>query len=259
MSVEALRPLWVGADRLIINGDVAEVNDATLRADAARQVLKLEQMCEADGVELMLISGNHDPLITDRRSLELHGGEVYLTHGDVLHPAISPWTGHRNRLRFLNKRTHDALPPDERGSASGDLAAAQYASHFTWDEMTHHHGESHQRLPRRLASMAARLTRVFWYWQTLPRTASKYAARHAPDARFFIFGHIHRSGVWKFGRRVVINTGAYGFPFRPHAVVIDAGRLAVWPITLDKINSRYGFGRQAVATFELKPLSRVAA
>lgn len=254
-SAEALRPLWAGADQLIINGDVAEINDAGLRAEAAKQVVRIEQMCEEDGVELTLLSGNHDPLLTDQRSLELNNGEVYLTHGDALHPAISPWTDHRDRLRFLNQRTHDALGQDESNSVDGHLAAAQYASHFTWDEMA----RNHQPAPRGLRGLydnALKAVRVLWYWHTLPRAASRFAKRHAPDSRFFVFGHIHRAGVWHLGGRVVINTGAYGFPFRPRAVVIEGGQLAVWPVIRSSDGTTFKMAGRPLASF---PLRRSAA
>ncbi len=250
-SPEALRPLWQGADRLIINGDVAEVNDALLRTEAARQVLEIEQLCEADGVELTLLSGNHDPLLTDRRSLELNDGEVYLTHGDVLHPAISPWTGHRDRLRFLNERTHNALDEEEASTSPGRLAASQYASHFTWDEMSRHH-EPEPTGWRRWRDKALQVIRVLWYWHTLPKTALKFACRHAPEARFFVFGHIHRAGVWRRRGKVVINTGAYGFPFTPRAVVIEQGELTVWPVVKDASNQSYRLADKPVARFTLQ-------
>ena len=107
--------------------------------------------------------------------------------------------------------------------------------------------------------MAAKLGRVLWYWHTLPRAASKFAKRHAPNSRFFIFGHIHRAGIWRFGKRVVINTGAYGFPFRPHAVVIHGGTLSVWPIVYHEDDARYGLGRKPVASYELHHTAAVAA
>jgi predicted phosphodiesterase len=229
-SAAALRPLWQGSDRLIINGDTAEVHDHGCRAVAAREVLALREMCEADGVELTLLSGNHDPLLTDLRHIQLFGEEVFVTHGDVLHPAISPWTPHARRLSELHAQARCAALDHGGGDAETTVYdAAQYAAHFQWDEFVtkpqHHHGW----VGRKVEAMV-KMARVMWYWHTLPRRAAAFARWYAPHCRYFIFGHIHRAGVWRDGERVLINTGAYTFPARPRAVVLAAGRLSVVPI-----------------------------
>lgn len=89
-SPAELAPLWRGADSLVINGDVAEVHDPRHRVKAAGQVLELHDLCERDGVDLTLLSGNHDPYISDTRHLKLANGAVFVTHGDALHPSIAP-------------------------------------------------------------------------------------------------------------------------------------------------------------------------
>ena len=110
-SAKALRPLWEGASEVILNGDVAEIADEMLRGLAARQVLELQEMAEDDGVKLTFISGNHDPLLTDRRYLRLASREVFVTHGDILHPAISPWTDHAKHLQALHAAAVLSLAP----------------------------------------------------------------------------------------------------------------------------------------------------
>lgn len=233
-GADALRPLWRGADRLIINGDAAELADDVYRVEAARHVLAIQQACEADGVELTLLPGNHDPMISDARYLRLRGGEVFVTHGDAIHPAISPWTVHRAQLqRFHAYAGRAASAAGQEDPLISTLAAAQYAAHLTWDDWHWHPEHTPQSvfrvLPARLrdrAEFAAKVARVLWYWHTLPRRAARFAERFAPDARFFIFGHIHRAGVWRTRRHILINTGSYDFPARPHAVVIDRDTLA---------------------------------
>lgn len=229
-SPAALRPLWQGASRLIINGDAAELSDEKFRVEAARQVMQIQQFCEEDGVALTLLSGNHDPMIGDQRYLRLFRGEVFITHGDALHPAISPWTAHRQQLRrFHDYTTHAAERQGERNDLETALAAAQYASHFTWDEW---YWGRHPHTPRwrRRLELPLKVARVAWYWQTLPRAAARFARRYAPECRFFVFGHIHRAGIWHDQGRVLINTGSYDFPSKPRAVIIEDGNLSVWPL-----------------------------
>lgn len=247
-SAEALRPLWRGAHTLIVNGDIAEIHDPARRVQAAREVVKIQNYCDQDGVELRLLSGNHDSMISDIRQLTLCDGAVFVTHGDVLHPAISPWNNYRGQLQQLNETALDALAPADRESFDGQAAAVQFASHQKWDDLSRKQDQKTGAVMR-IIELAVKAARVAWYWRTLPRRAVRFAKTHAPEARFFIFGHIHRAGVWRFGSRVVINTGSYDFPSRPHAVVIENNQLAVWPIERD--GERFRLASKPRACFDL--------
>lgn len=259
-----LRPLWQGADRLIINGDVAELADQGLRGAAARMVVELRDTCEADGVDVTLLSGNHDPMISDIRYLRLFGGDVFITHGDVLHPAISPWTSHRKQYQRLQAQTYAKLDP--RSSNFEDrLATSQYASHFLWDHFASHvpapadgneSSTGRRSIPSRFRRYCAmnlqrmdKVARALWYWRDIPQRAIRFARWQAPECRFFIFGHIHRSGIWHDHGRVIINTGAYAFPARPHAVVIDHAQLSVHRLRLH--DGVYRFDNGAINSWPL--------
>lgn len=229
---DALRPLWQGADELIINGDVAELSHPDLRVDAAREVMQIQDLCEADGVRLTMLAGNHDPHLTDRRFLRLCSGEVFLTHGDMLHPAISPWTTHARKLRELHQDALRQLTLIDRSQIEMRAQAAAHASNQKWEHI------AAEELPQlgpiaRQADRINKIAKVLWFWQRLPGLAARFAQRYAPDARFFVFGHIHRAGVWRFGHQTIINTGAYHCPRNPHAVVVDGQTLTMHKVHYD--------------------------
>ncbi|MEM9413963.1 MAG: metallophosphoesterase [Planctomycetota bacterium] len=231
-SVAALRPLWQGADELIVNGDFAELSDARWRGSAARQILEIGELCEKDGVRLTFLSGNHDPLITDRRYLRLHGGEVFLTHGDMLHPSISPWVRDASKLRALHNDAIASLDPQQRGALDEQASVVQHVSGQKWDDLAENNGPSAGKA-RRLVCYAGTCARVLWYWHRLPKLAAQFADRYAPEARYFVFGHFHRAGVWQIGGRTIINTGSFHAPRRPHALVIDGRQMALHRIAFN--------------------------
>ena len=231
-NADALRPLWQGADEVIFNGDLAELSDPRWRVDAARQVMRLQDLCEEDGVRLTLLSGNHDPLVTDRRFLRLCSGEVFVTHGDMLHPAISPWTSYAKQLRQLHQDALAQLESDDRAELDQQAMAAAHASNLKWDHLSEHKPEQPGKLARK-ADQARKIAKVLWFWHRLPKLAARFTQRYAPDARFFIFGHIHRAGIWRFGHQTIINTGAYHCPRNPHAVVIEDHTLSVYRVRYD--------------------------
>jgi UDP-2,3-diacylglucosamine pyrophosphatase LpxH len=262
-SAEALRPLWQGMAELIINGDVAEIADVKVRGAAARQIVRLHELTEADGVKLTLISGNHDPLLTDRRYLRLADREVFLTHGDILHPAISPWTDHAKQLRGFHADAVMSLDPSKARQIDAQLAACQHASVVQWEHEAHPLHEkpstkqrtSIQKLKKK-ARHAEKIAKALYYWHTIPKRAIGFARRFAPESRYFIFGHIHRAGVWidrepggEIDRRVIINTGAFQTPRCPRGVVLEGMELSIWPIQYNRDGHR--FMPEPIATFPL--------
>lgn len=249
-SADALRPLWQGADELILNGDSAELSDPKWRVEAARHIMRIQDLCEEDGVRLTLLSGNHDPHITDRRFLRLCSGEVFLTHGDMLHPAISPWTSHAKQLRELHEDALKQLALVDRAQLDMQAMAATHASNLKWDHIAKGDGPKPGPVQGKLEK-ARKIAKVLWFWHRLPRLAAQFAQRYAPEARVFVFGHIHRAGVWQFGNQTIINTGAYHYPRNPHAVVINGQTLAMHKVIFDADNG-HQLAEQPRFTTELK-------
>jgi UDP-2,3-diacylglucosamine pyrophosphatase LpxH len=229
-SAEALRPLWDAARHLVINGDVAEVHHPRHWTIAARETLHLFDLCEADGVDLTLLSGNHDPFITDLRHLHLAGGAVFITHGDVLHPAVSPWSPAAGRMRAANEAALAALEPEQRGELEARLSATQHAAYAEWNDIQRLNEEARHSTITGMLIRPWALMQVIAYWNAFPQLAADFAAQHAPAARFIVLGHTHRAGIWDFDERIVINTGSFGFPGTPRAVLVEDGTLSVWRI-----------------------------
>ena len=255
-SADALRPLWQGCRRVIFNGDTCETRAQRYRDTARQRLDELRAAADADGVELVLIAGNHDPFVTDRDWLELMDGRIVLTHGDLLHPAIAPWSDEDGVLASL-RRQELQREADDRGGSSAQLSleekadATKRAAARHWRQQRQDAFEQRDRswCHRRLRQ-AKTLGKVLYFWTEMPRRARRFADREFPDCRFFIFGHIHRPGVWidddpafarasadgpdPARRRVILNTGSFHRPCRPRAVVLDDGGVTFWKIHADR-------------------------
>lgn len=217
-----LAPLLDRAATLVINGDLAEVHHPRHRAAAARETLALFDLCDARNIELRLLSGNHDPFLSDHRFLLLRDGQVLITHGDAFHPAIAPWSPAAPRMR----RTHDAamarLSPAERGDLETRLTISQHAAYAEWSASEDPgSGVDGGRPLLALLRRPWLALHVLAAWHRNPRLAAAFADRFAPQARFVIVGHTHRPHCAQVGGRWIINTGAFAFPGRPFAAVLD--------------------------------------
>ena len=253
-SAEMLRPLWQGAAQLILNGDTAEVHHKKEWSQAARQVLRLFDMCEEDGTHLTFISGNHDPFLSDTRALSLMGGQVFVTHGDAFHPAIAPWSPRAAHMRRVFTKALATIDPESRGSLEDHLEASQHASHAEWQVLA----DDDYRL-----GLLAMLVHPFTFaasmrwWHLYPRLAAAFAARHAPHARFIVTGHTHFSSVYNINGRTIINTGGFGTYRKPRAVIIENGELRVHKIV--RRGDLFSLASRAHAIFALDPVSPIGA
>ncbi len=215
--------------------------------------MQLFDLCEHDGVELTLLSGNHDPFITDLRHLRLAGGQVFVTHGDALHPAVAPWSPAAARMRKAHAEALAAVEGESRDHLETMLAASQHASKAEWFELEEE--ASHSSIMAMLVRPWAWIS-VLRYWRLFPRLAAEFAQRHAPDSRFILIGHTHRAGIWEFDGRTVVNTGAFGFPGTPRAVRIEGQTMSVLRIRYDGATYRLA---ETIARYELEPVVESAA
>ncbi len=246
LHADLFRPLWRAGDHVIINGDCAELHDPRYNWEAARQTLRLQELCDTDGVTLTLLAGNHDPGISKLRHLFLAGGKILVTHGDAVHPAIAPWCHTAPIMRGAYDEAINALPVESRTDLEARLRASTHAAEVKWDTVKDKVGWiGFWGLVRQPWSFV----QIMLYWNQFPREAAKFTADFAPSARFVVMGHTHHQGVWTVDGRVVINSGCYEFPGKPRAVVLEEGVLRVHRL----MKNAHGFDweNKPLATFNV--------
>jgi len=231
-NVEALRTLWAGADRLVLNGDIAEIHHPEYWAAASRAVVRLTELADEDGLDLQMLSGNHDPFLTDRRHLCLGDGHILVTHGDAIHPAVVPWSPAHARMRRVRAEALSRFQPFD-DELEAVLNASQHAAYAEWSDEDALRCELRQSTTLGMMLRPWTVMKIIRYWNLFPRLACDFLERFAPEAGIIVVGHTHRGGAWRFGNRTVLNTGSLGFPGRPYAVRIDdhAGTVSMHPIT----------------------------
>lgn len=263
-SAAALRPLWQGATRVIFNGDTAETRSQRFYDESTRRIEELRRLTAEDGVELTLIAGNHDPLISEIDWVELFDGRVVITHGDLLHPAVAPWSDENNELENEYRQAmREMKETPDSADARDKSRAAKRASARYWRKqgLDRYYNES-RGLWRKWLTRARKASLVLYYWVAMPRRARRFARGHFPDCRFFIFGHIHRPGVWRWptedgiGELVVLNTGAYRTPRWPRAVVIENGQIGLYKVRFSRKNGHRLADRPQHAFKLCPPVSR---
>ncbi len=218
--VEQLRPLFEGAGTVVFNGDTVEQGPGFGGRREPGDAAVFADVCRAAGARPVFVSGNHDPAISELGSLEVAGGKVLVTHGDVLFPEISVWGRTRHEIREACERMY--LPnhqPVEEGldeviarvrEACINMLDDRGIDGLAWCGF--------RRFVLRQGWPPGRARRIFRCWAETGLRGGRLAERHHTAPAFIVMGHTHFPGVWHRKSCTVINTGSY-FPFMGRRLV----------------------------------------
>ena len=229
-SLAQLNPILEGVDELILNGDTLDTRHGPHPQRTAQARADVEAYFGSCAPAVTHLTGNHDPDISGHHTLDLAGGQVFVTHGDIIFDDVVPWgrdaAYFRARitsgLHALDHHTRHQLAPRLAVYRAACLALPQrhqaepnpfkYAAHLAADTVW----------------PPLRSYRILRAWLDTPALAATVAAAHRPTARFMLIGHTHRPGVWRTPSGLtVINTGSLCRPFGACAVDLTAGQLLV--------------------------------
>ncbi len=240
-DIRQLSGLAEGAGSIIVNGDMLDTRAGPDPKRTAEQRAEVFAFFSGAGAAMTYVTGNHDPDISACHSCELAGGEVFVTHGDVVFDDIVPWGRDAGIIR---RRLREAWPANAGGTLEEQLAA--------WRRVAAAIPQRHQseRHPVKYALRFAADTiwppwkalLILNAWRVQPPRIAALVRRHRPSARFAIVGHTHYPGIRTVDGVTVINTGSFCGPLGGLTVDIEPGGLTVR--RMERIRGAYRPGRK---------------
>ncbi len=215
---KSLLPIIKSAGTLIVNGDCAELHIEEHREAAMRELELFKSFCREHHTELVLLAGNHDPHLTSDRYIVHRQSGVFITHGDVITDSVCPWS---DSAAVMRKRHHEVTAEqtaNRRNSIDGAFEACHESSISEWD--THQNAGTPSTLLK-LLLRPRQCWEVIRFWKDHPSLMVNFCERFVPEARVIFVGHSHRPSVRRLRGKLFINTGCYGFPGHPRAVIFD--------------------------------------
>lgn len=225
-DVEELRPLLEGVDTVVFNGDTCELDYGEWTEAGEEWVADLGKLCGDVGVRPVFLTGNHDSNISEQGWLDLLGGAVFVTHGDMVHRVVAPWS-----REYLARKREVAAAWAERTENPADLRSR-------WEGVRAVEDILRKRMPAKLRLRGkwqllsalwppGRPPAILWAWATRFSFAHGFLQRYRPEARVMIFGHFHRPGVAWRDACLYINTGAFVTGSSGYVVDLEGDRMEV--------------------------------
>lgn len=250
-SLAQLNPILDGVDELVLNGDTLDTRHGPYPQRTAQARAEVEAYFAACAPAVTHLTGNHDPDISPHHTLDLAGGQVFVTHGDIIFDDVVPWGRDAAYFRARIATGLDALAPHTRLQLAPRLSV--YRAACLALPQRHQAEPNPFKYALHLAADTVwpplRSYRILRAWLDTPKLAAAVTAAHRPAARFMLMGHTHRPGVWTTPAGVtVINTGSLCRPFGACAVDITRDSLVVRQVEPRSGEFRFG---ETIAQFAL--------
>jgi len=210
-DLSQLEPLLAGVRTLVLNGDTCE----TRLGVTPGQLAGLKAFFQDRVPEVVFITGNHDPAISETHELMAAGGRVWVTHGDVCFDDLTPWARHVPEIRRLVAAKRAADPAADFSQLATRFHIAREVAREETDlpDRTTRSWWAHLVWAWHTFFPPSQLLAMLRCWRDLPGLAARLAVAQRATAQVVVMGHVHFPGVWRRGAGpVVINTGSF---FRP--------------------------------------------
>ncbi len=225
-----ISPLFDSVAHLVLNGDTLDTRPGPLPRHTAECRAIVADFFPRSVPQTSFLTGNHDPDLSPLHHLDLANGKVFVTHGDIFHDDIVPWSNDAALIRqrlTVERRAYTADVPS-------DLAQHFALVRRVAASIPQQHQSERNRLKYTARFLAdtvwppSRIARIIETWRNTPALAAGFLRQHRPRARFIISGHTHRRGIWPQPDGVtVINTGAFCPPGGSYAVDVSPDKLVI--------------------------------
>lgn len=258
-KLESLTPLFEGASACIFNGDTTDTRRGTNPTHTQAVLAEVEGYFAQAPLPCTFLTGNHDPDISTAHALDLAGGQVFVTHGDIIFKDIVPWSRDVYLVRSKLQEHFEALPSEERERFEARMRIYRNVA----VQIPQRHQAERNRFKYALEFLKDtvwppnRAWRVMNTWRKTPGYAEDLLKKHRPNCRFFIMGHTHRAGSWRRPSGIVVlNTGSFCHPYCASVVDLYHDRLELRQIT--RKGDGFRLGKQ-LATHRLSAWTKDSA
>lgn len=252
-SLPALTPLFEGASALVFNGDTIDTRPSRTPGLTAALQAEVREFFDRTALPTTILTGNHDPDISPHHTLDLAGGRIFVTHGDIIFEDLVPWGQDAPLVRDRLAEELATLTPEARTQLDPRLAVYRRVA----ASIPQRHQSERNGLKYAAGFLAdtvwppLRILHVLRAWRRAPGLAAVLTRRHRPSAGFAIIGHIHLPGFWRTPQGVVVvNTGSFCPPLGGCVVDVLPGCLILRRIVQRRGEFRLG---GTMAEFALAP------